>query len=104
MHLLRFGSISKGAHSTSPSFVETSSTLSQQLSISSLSWVITRMVLPFRASLFSLSAIRRIFCPSRPLVGSSRISILRPEKMAQAMARRCFCPPDRVDGCASLYS
>ena len=62
------------------------------------------MVLPFRASLFSLSAIRRIFCPSRPLVGSSRINILRPEKMAQAMARRCFCPPDRVDGCASLYS
>ena len=54
--------------------------------------------------LLSLSAIRRIFCPSRPLVGSSRISILRPEKMAQAMARRCFCPPDRVDGCASLYS
>ncbi len=82
----------------------TSTTLSQQLSISSLSWVITRMVLPFRASLFSLSAIRRIFCPSRPLVGSSRISILRPEKMAQAMARRCFCPPDRADGCASLYS
>ena len=66
--------------------------------------VITRMVLPFRASLFSLSAIRRIFCPSRPLVGSSRINILRPEKMAQAMARRCFCPPDRADGCASLYS
>lgn len=25
-------------------------------------------------------------------------------KMAQAMARRCFCPPDRADGCASLYS
>ena len=70
--------------------------------ISSLSWVITRMVLPFRASLLSLSAIRRIFCPSRPLVGSSRISILRPEKMAQAMARRCFCPPDRADGCVSL--
>ena len=82
----------------------TSATLSQQLSISFLSWVITRMVLPFRASLFSLSAIRRIFCPSRPLVGSSRINILRPEKMAQAMARRCFCPPDRADGCASLYS
>lgn len=82
----------------------TSTTLSQQLSISSLSWVITRMVLPFRASLFSLSVMRRIFCPSRPLVGSSRINILRPEKMAQAMARRCFCPPDRVDGCASLYS
>ena len=58
----------------------TSATLSQQLSISSLSWVITRMVLPFRSSLFSLSAIRRIFCPSRPLVGSSRINILRPEK------------------------
>ena len=82
----------------------TSATLSRQLSISSLSRVITRMVLPFRASLFSLSATRRIFCPSRPLVGSSRISILRPEKMAQAMARRCFCPPDRADGCASLYS
>ncbi|SCJ58821.1 Uncharacterised protein [uncultured Butyricicoccus sp.] len=58
----------------------TSTTLSRQLSISFLSWVITRMVLPFRASLFSLSAIRRIFCPSRPLVGSSRINILRPEK------------------------
>ena len=82
----------------------TYTTLSRQLSISSLSWVITRMVLPFRASLFSLSATRRIFCPSRPLVGSSRINILRPEKMAQAMARRCFCPPDRADGCASLYS
>lgn len=82
----------------------TSTTLSQQLSISSLSWVITRMVLPFRASLFSLSVMRRIFCPPRPLVGSSRINILRPEKMAQAMARRCFCPPDRADGCASLYS
>ena len=54
--------------------------LSQQFSISSLSWVITRMVLPCRASLFSLSAIRRMFRPSRPLVGSSRISILRPEK------------------------
>ena len=26
------------------------------------------------------------------------------EKTAQAMANRCFCPPDRVDGCASLYS
>ena len=26
------------------------------------------------------------------------------EKTAQAMASRCFCPPDRVDGCASLYS
>ena len=63
-----------------------SPTLSQQLSISSLSWVITRMVLPFRASLFNLSAIRRMFRPSRPLVGSSRINILRPEKMAQAMA------------------
>ena len=82
----------------------TYTTLSQQLSISSLSWMSTRIVLPCRASLFSLSAMRRIFCPSRPLVGSSRISILRPEKMAQAMARRCFCPPDRVDGCASLYS
>ena len=82
----------------------TYTTLSQQLSISSLSWVITRMVLPFRASLFSLSVMRRIFCPPRPLVGSSRINILRPEKMAQAMARRCFCPPDRADGCASLYS
>ena len=82
----------------------TSTTLSQQLSISSLSWVITRMVLPCRASLFNLSAIRRIFCPSRPLVGSSSINIPRPEKMAQAMARRCFCPPDRADGCASLYS
>ena len=46
----------------------TSATLSQQLSISFLSWVSTRMVLPFRASLFSLSATRRIFCPSRPLV------------------------------------
>lgn len=62
--------------------------LSQQLSISSLSWVITRMVLPLRASLFSLSAIRRIFCPSRPLVDSSRISILRPEKTAQTMGKR----------------
>ena len=41
---------------------------SQQLSISSLSWVITRMVLPFRASLFNLSAIRRMFRPSRPLI------------------------------------
>ena len=37
--------------------------LSQQLSISSLSWVITRMVLPLRTSLFSLSAIRCIFLP-----------------------------------------
>ena len=37
--------------------------LSQQLSISSLSWVITGMVLPLRASLFSLSAIRRIILP-----------------------------------------
>ena len=82
----------------------TSTTLSRQLSISSLSWVSTRIVLPCRASLFSLSAMRRIFCPSRPLVGSSRINILRPEKMAQAMARRCFCPPDRADRCASLYS
>ena len=36
---------------------------SQQLSISSLSWVITRMVLPLRTSLFSLSAIRRIILP-----------------------------------------
>ena len=45
-----------------------STMLSQQLSISSLSWVITRMVLPCRASLFSLSAIRRIFFPSRPLI------------------------------------
>jgi len=62
--------------------------LSQQLSISSLSWVITRMVLPLRASLFSLSEIRRIFCPSRPLVDSSRISILRPEKTAQTMGKR----------------
>ena len=62
--------------------------LSQQLSISSLSWVITRMVLPLRTSLFSLSEIRRIFCPSRPLVDSSRISILRPEKTAQAMGKR----------------
>ena len=26
------------------------------------------------------------------------------EKTAQAMASRCFCPPHRVDGCASLYS
>ena len=26
------------------------------------------------------------------------------EKTAQAMASRCFCPLDRVDGCASLYS
>ena len=26
------------------------------------------------------------------------------EKTTQAMASRCFCPPDRVDGCASLYS
>ena len=26
------------------------------------------------------------------------------EKTVQAMASRCFCPPDRVDGCASLYS
>ena len=26
------------------------------------------------------------------------------EKTAQAMASRCFCPPDRVDGCASMYS
>ena len=25
------------------------------------------------------------------------------EKTAQAMASRCFCPTDRVDGCASLY-
>ena len=25
------------------------------------------------------------------------------EKTAQAMASRCFCPPDRVDGCASLH-
>lgn len=41
----------------------TSTMLSQQLSISSLSWVITRMVLPLRASLFSLSAIRRIILP-----------------------------------------
>ena len=62
--------------------------LSQQLSISSLSWVITRMLLPLRASLFNLSAIRCIFCPSRPLVDSSRISILRPEKTAQAMGKR----------------
>ena len=31
----------------------TSAALSQQLSIRSLSWVITRMVLPFRASLFN---------------------------------------------------
>ena len=46
----------------------TSATLSQQLSISSLSWVSTRIVLPCRASLFSLSVMRRIFCPSRPLV------------------------------------
>ena len=37
----------------------TSTTLSQQLSISSLSWVSTRMVLPFRASSLSLSATRR---------------------------------------------
>ena len=37
--------------------------LSQQLSISSLSWVITRMVLPLRTSLFSLYAIRRIILP-----------------------------------------
>ena len=37
--------------------------LSQQFSISSLSWVITRMVLPLRASLFSLSVIRRIILP-----------------------------------------
>ena len=96
------------SHSTSWRFhggcFSTSTMLSQQLSISSLSWVITRMVLPCRASLFSLSAIRRIFFPSRPLVGSSSINILRPEKMAQAMASRCFCPPDRADGCASLYS
>ena len=104
VHLTRDGSMAKGVHCTSLGFVPTSTTLSQQLSISSLSWVITRMVLPFRASLFSFSATRRIFYPSRPLVGSSRIRILRPEKMAQAMARRCFCPPDRADGCASLYS
>ena len=26
------------------------------------------------------------------------------KKTAQAMASRCFCPLDRVDGCASLYS
>ena len=26
------------------------------------------------------------------------------EKTAQTMASRCFCPPDRVDGCASRYS
>lgn len=37
--------------------------LSQQLSIRSLLWVITRMVLPLRASLFSLSAIRRTILP-----------------------------------------
>ena len=41
----------------------TSTMLSQQFSISSLSWVITRMVLPLRASLFSLSVIRRIILP-----------------------------------------
>lgn len=41
----------------------TSTMLSQQLSISSLSWVITRMVLPLRTSLFSLSAIWRIILP-----------------------------------------
>ena len=56
MHLTRFGSMAKGVHCTSPGFVVTSTTVSQQLSISSLSWVITRMVLPFRASLLSLSA------------------------------------------------
>ena len=71
-----------------------SAALSQQLSIRSLSWVITRMVLPCRASLFNFSAIRRMFHPSSPLAGLSRIRILRPEKeMAQAMASRCFCPP-----------
>ena len=32
------------------------------------------------------------------------IAVELPEKTAQAMASRCFCPPDRVDGCASLYS
>ena len=51
--------MAKGVHCTSLGFVPTSTTLSQQLSISSLSWVITRMVLPFRASLFSLFATRR---------------------------------------------
>ena len=43
--------------------------LSQQLSISSLSWVITRMVLPLRTSLFSLSAIRRIILPVKTAGG-----------------------------------
>ena len=51
------------SHSTSWRFhggcFSTSTTLSQQLSISSLSWVITRMLLPFRASPLSLSATRR---------------------------------------------
>ena len=43
--------------------------LSQQLSISSLSWVITRMVLPFRASLFSLSAIEAHVLPVKAAGG-----------------------------------
>ena len=51
--------MAKGVHCTSLGFVPTSTTLSQQLSISSLSWVITRMLLPFRASPLSLSATRR---------------------------------------------
>ena len=51
--------------------------LSQQLSISSLSWVITRMVLPFRASLFSFSAIRRMDVENESMVQEALSELLR---------------------------
>ena len=42
--------------------------------ISSRSWVITRTQAPLPASRASASAMRRMLRPSRPLVGSSRMS------------------------------
>ena len=53
-----------------------------------------------RLMVFSTSSC--CFCP-RAEVGSSRISTRAPKKIARAMARVCFCPPDIVPtACSGL--
>lgn len=71
----------------------------QQRCISSLSCVITKIAVPFLDSSFKRLAMISIFIPSRPLVGSSKINILRCDRIPQAMESRCFCPPEREAGC-----
>ena len=70
--------------------------------INSKSWLIVITIFFFFISFISPTTISKLFL-SIPDVGSSKITTLLSERYAIIKVNFCICPPERENGCLSLY-